>query len=320
MLFKLLLCCCYFVVYVKSAVNPVIFTFAIDDTYDDGLNIAKIIEQKNWFGSYFLNSQRLSLHKQHLTRIQVNKLFTSGHEIAGHTMTHASLLSSSTAQINLQTCVDRGFLEAFKWNVTSFAYPYALVNDALVTMIKKCNYCNARSGSQGLWDPVVCSNCPAGDTYPPNDAWRIKSYSVKVSDTFEALKTRINRAIDESSNGNNRWVIFNFHKLCEKKCNTHSDYGTPLSVFQEFVNYLSTLENQQQLKVQTMKNVMTNYGNLMSCNSTVPDEFAVYFNSDNISILDGVINDDGTCSNSGNVVKIQWMITLICIFLLCILV
>jgi hypothetical protein len=249
-----------------------------------------------------------------MSRFDVNRLFAKGHEIAGHTLTHAALVPSTLQQTQLQMCVDRGFLHAYKWNSTSFAYPYALVNDDIVAMAKTCNYCNARAGSFGLWDPLSCSNCPAGDTYPPVDKWKIKSYSVKTKDTSATLIDRINRSIQEA-NSETRWVVFNFHKLCASKCNTHSEFGINSGTFQALIDHLKTLQNQQLLQVKTMKQVMLDHGDLLSCDGSMPDNYAIHYNSDNVSALDGIDNNDG-CSSSATTNLGNLLTTLgICILL-----
>ena len=57
--------------------------------------------------------------------------------------------------------------------------------------------------------------------------------------------------------------------------------------------YLKTLEAQSKILVKPMKQVMNEQSSLGSCDTSMLSSFAVQLKSDNISVTDGILNDDG---------------------------
>lgn len=267
----------------------VTFTFDFDDTFRDGLEMVQYLEECGWHGSFFISSQRLCLHPDYLERGDVNMLYNRGHEIASHGLSHMKLIPLQEEQLMLQMCCDKALLEAYMWNPTSLAYAFAQYNHTLRKMAQRCKFCNARAGRQGLWHPEDCPSCPAGDTVPPADKWKIMSYSVKTTDRLAQLQERVNRAVAEATQHDQRWVLLNFHKLCEQegdKCNTKYEYSTLRSEFAAFVAFLKDLSDQGKVVVKTMKQVI--HESTQGAAQPVPRSFQVSFDGDILTLQDGI--------------------------------
>ncbi len=303
---KIIVIVLFYLIAIAKCVNgEVTFTFDFDDTFKDGLEMVKYLDECGWKGSFFVNSQRLCLYPKYLTRGDVNGLYNDGHEIASHGLTHAKLIPLGFWQLKLQMCCDRALLQVFKWNPTSFAYTFAQYNHTLRKMAQYCRFCNARAGSQLLWHPESCPTCLAGDKIPPVDKWKIPSYSVKTTDRFVDLKQKIDEALKQCrETGEKRWVLFNFHKLCEQagdNCNTNYKYSILREDFKKLVDYLKSLELEGLLKVKTMNKVI--HESTQTTVQGVPRDMEITFDSDPISLLDGL-------ESSGSILGVSFLFLL----------
>lgn len=273
-----------------SARGPVTFTFAFDDTFKDGLTMASYLDELNWHGTFYISALRLCLHPDYLSREDVNALYRRGHQIGGHTLSHSQMLDLNENALNTQICCNRALVTEYFRNPTTFAYPFAHYNHTIRRAVQKCGYCNARGTSDGLRS-VRCPTCDPAESIPPEDKWRMRSYSILTSDTFEILKRRIDDALASTTH---KWVIMNFHKLCEEvgdACNTRYRYSILRRDLLLLVNYLRELEEQGLAEIKTVKQVMHAFnGQAIS----VPRSYQISFDSDEISVY-----DTATSSNSG---------------------
>ena len=267
--------------------TPVVFTFAFDDTFKDGLSMARYLEECDWHGTFYISSLRLCLHPDYLSREDVNGLFLRGHQIGGHTLSHQQMFDLDETAMNLQVCCNRQLLREYKWGPTAFAYPFAQYNHTIRRAVQKCGYCNARSTSDGL-KSERCPTCDAAESIPPADKWRMRSYSVLTTDTFEILKQRIDDAL--ASDMSSKWLIFNFHKLCGKvgdRCNTRYRYSTLKSDFANLVLYLKDLQSKGLVEVKTVKEVMHAFNVQLQ---SIPRSFRISLQSEELSLFDGQPN------------------------------
>lgn len=262
--------------------NPIVFTFAFDDTFKDGLAMAEYLDEYDWHGTFYISALRLCLHPDYLNRVNVNSLFRRGHQIGGHTLSHSQMLDLSENALNTQICCNRGLLTEYKWSPTTFAYPFAHYNHTIRRAVQKCGYCNARSTSAGLRS-VNCPTCEPGESIPPVDKWKMRSYSVLTTDTFQILKERIDNAIRHPTG---KWVIFNFHKLCKESgdhCNTRYRYSILKNDYANLVEYLRGLQLQGVAQIKTVKEVMHAFNGPVP---VVPRSYQISFDSDEISLTD----------------------------------
>jgi len=98
------------------------------------------------------------------------------------------------------------------------------------------------------------------ETIPPEDIWELKSYSVRREDTFEDLKKRVDDAVAaDAEDGKRKWVIFNFHVMCETEgdsCNTRYQFSVLRARYLALVSYIKELSDSGELAVKTVKQVL----------------------------------------------------------------
>jgi len=233
-----------------------VFTFTFQDTFRDGMSMARHLEEYGWKGTFYINGLRLCLHPDYLNRDDVNQLFLKGHDIGGHGLSHAKSFELNPTQLEIQLCCDRGLLQAYRWSPTTIAYPHGQYNETIRNMVEYCGYCNALHVG-GIRSTDTCVDCPNAETLPPSDKWKIKSYSVRGTDTLQDLIGRVQRAIDDTSI-QRKWVVFNFHKLCDSqdvKCTSYAHYVLR-NVFLSFAQYLRGEVSSGKLQVLNVKDVM----------------------------------------------------------------
>ena len=264
---------------IASAADTV-FTFTFHDTFRDGKDMAVFLDESGWKGTYYVSALRLCLHPDYFDREDVNELYLNGHQIGGHGLSHAKSFDLTNEQLELQFCCNRGLLKAYKWRPTTMAYPHGQYNHTIRRMAQHCGNCNALHVG-GLRSTDSCLDCPSAETIPPQDKWQMKSYSVRGTDTLEDLIERVGRAIDDTTLSN-RWVIFNFHKLCDPedtRCQQY-EFHTLREVFQRFVQFLKSQETAGNVEVKTVKAVM----HLDNTLNPVPRNALIPFDSDNIEL------------------------------------
>lgn len=257
-----------------------IFTFTFHDTFVDGKEMAEHLDQCNWKGTWYISALRLCLHPDYLQREDVNELFLNGHQVGGHGLSHAKSFDLSPEQLELQFCCNRELLKQYKWRPTTMAYPHGQYNHTIRRMAQHCGNCNALHVG-GLKATESCLDCPTAESIPPEDKWKIKSYSVRGTDTLEDLVERVERAMDDTSMSK-KWVVFNFHKLCDPddaKCTSYTHY-TLKSVFSRFVQFLKGQESAGNVSIKTVKSVM----HLDSTFFPVPRSASIPFDSDRIEL------------------------------------
>lgn len=257
-----------------------VFTFTFHDTFKDGVTMAQYLNECRWRGTFYISSLRLCLHPDYMNREDVNALYLQGHQVGGHGLSHAKSFNLNERQLELQFCCNRELLTQYKWKPTTMAYPHGQYNNTIRKMAQHCAYCNALHVG-GLKGMDTCTNCPTAETIPPVDKWKMKSYSVRGIDSLEDLINRVDMAIKDTTLSK-KWVIFNFHKLCEDTDITCQSYTfhTLRSVFSRFVQYLKGQEAAQTVAIKNVKSVM----HLDSQVLPVPRDSVIPFDSDVIEL------------------------------------
>ena len=193
--------------------TPVTVTFTFDDGLDQHVLAAQILESHGMRGVFFVNSGRLDT-PGYLSTAQVVAMQSAGHEIGGHTVSHADLPTLDDAEVRRQVCNDRVALLAKGLAVTSFAYPYGDTNATVSSVVNECGYTAARDVG-GLVSPGTCAGCDLAETIPPLDVWHVRSPdSVTASTSLEVLKGAVLQAQGSGSSGR-VWVPFVMHHVCD---------------------------------------------------------------------------------------------------------
>jgi peptidoglycan/xylan/chitin deacetylase (PgdA/CDA1 family) len=109
----------------QAATNgTTIVSLTFDDTFADNYQVGALTEARGMRATFYINSARIG-QSGYLTFAQVADLEERGHEIAGHTLTHARLASIPVDEARYQVCNDRKALLELGFRATSFAYPFS---------------------------------------------------------------------------------------------------------------------------------------------------------------------------------------------------
>jgi peptidoglycan/xylan/chitin deacetylase (PgdA/CDA1 family) len=224
-------------------------TFAFDDTFRTGKNMASYLSEHNWNATFYISPARLGcLHADYLNWWDVNELYEKGHEIGCHGYSHEKSLDLDAVGVQNQFCMCRAMLRRFE--TTSLAYPHAQVNETIKSIAQECGFSNGRGANSVL------------ELIQPRDMFNINSYSIRREDTCQDLYFRLEDAILSSptdANGRKKWIILNNHVLCEKEgdnCNKRYPYSILRSTFECFMKHVKHLHDQGYLCVKNVKEIM----------------------------------------------------------------
>ncbi len=200
-------------------------TFSFDDAWTSQYTNALTILQNNGIkGTYFITTDPVNNNwPEYMNSTQVKDIATKGHEIGGHTLTHADLTTLTTANIDKEIKNSKSYLQNLTGKtVTSLAYPYGSFNTVVKNRTKKAGYSNGRSASTAIAE---------GFNSATQNKFEINSFSPTNQTTVEEMKNAIDRA-----KSNKEWLVFSFHRIE----NSPGEYFTPIYDFRTVVNYAKT--------------------------------------------------------------------------------
>ncbi|RKN38011.1 polysaccharide deacetylase family protein [Streptomyces hoynatensis] len=184
-------------------------------TFDDGAadqfaNARPALRAHRLPATFYVNSGRIG-REGHLTAGQVRQLATEGHEIGGHTLTHARLTELSPAGQRREICEDRSALLDLGLSPTTFAYPYGADTAEGARLAAACGYQAARDIG-GIRSPRSCASCAAVETFPPRAV-----YAVRTPDSADAETTLadLKRYVTQAEEAGGGWVPLVFHHVCD---------------------------------------------------------------------------------------------------------
>ncbi|WP_165977313.1 polysaccharide deacetylase family protein [Nonomuraea diastatica] len=171
-------------------------------TFDDGLRrqerMARELTERGMAGTFYVHSTRVQADG-YLDRAQLARMARAGHEIGGHTRTHARLPELHPDEQRREVCGDRAGLAALGFTARSFAYPFHAVDAAAGAVVKECGY-NSGRGRAGA----------AGERTAPADPYNLKTpLSVGARTTLAQAQEYVIAA--ERRKG---WAILVFHDYC----------------------------------------------------------------------------------------------------------
>ncbi|MDQ3338021.1 MAG: Ig-like domain-containing protein [Myxococcota bacterium] len=195
----------------QAATNgTTVVSLTFDDTFADNYQVATLTEARGMRATFYINSARIG-QPGYLTFAQVVDIEDRGHEIAGHTLTHARLASIPLDEARYQVCNDRRALLDLGFRATSFAYPFSSNNAAVRQMVADCGYNSARIVG-GLVTASSCAGCPYGNPRPPPDPFAVRTHdSVEADTTLDEMKANVMR-VEQNGGG---WVPMVFHHVCD---------------------------------------------------------------------------------------------------------
>jgi peptidoglycan/xylan/chitin deacetylase (PgdA/CDA1 family) len=200
-----------FVAVPARAASPTVVSLTFDDGSVDHYTQARpLLNAHGMAGTFYVNSGRLG-SSNYMTQAQATTLAGEGHEIAGHTISHADLATLSAADQRIQICDDRTALLGMGFAVKNFAYPFGSANAVSQQTTIDCGYNSAR-GVGGLVSPTGCGSCPYAETVPPANATYVATpASIKTTTTLDQLKGLVTQAEDHAGG----WVPLVLHHVCD---------------------------------------------------------------------------------------------------------
>ena len=131
-------------------------------------------------GTFYVNSGYLDF-PAYLSVDQLRSIARNRNEIGGASLFGNDLSRLPREEATAQVCSDRATLAQLGFQVTSFAYPYGAGTAKVKAVAQACGYNSAREFA-GLYESAEdCSSCPAGETMPPVDDFRIRTPSPGTS-------------------------------------------------------------------------------------------------------------------------------------------
>ena len=197
-------------------------------TFDDSwttqhTNALPILQAANLKGTFYLTTQPIQdAWSGFMTVNQVKDIANKGHEIAGHTVTHADLTTLSQSRINTEIKNSKTYLQGLVGQtVVSFAYPYGALNATVKNLLTQAGYTNARG-------------------VETTDKMALNSMCIETSNSLAEIKAEIDKA-----KANKQWFI-----LCVHEVKTGGDqYTMTPQKLQDVINYIK----QTGIKVVTVK-------------------------------------------------------------------
>jgi len=193
-----------------NVTGTTIIALTFDDTFADNFQVGALTESHGMRATFYVNSGRIGAAGS-LSHDQLVALEAAGHEIAGHTVSHANLATLDEAEMRRQVCTDRVALLDAGFRITSFAYPFSGQDATARQVVRECGYNSARLVG-GLVNPNSCNGCPYAVPIPPTDPYQMRTNdSVKAETTLDALEFYVTSA--EQHGGG--FVPIVFHHVCD---------------------------------------------------------------------------------------------------------
>lgn len=215
----------------SGAAAPTVVSLTFDDGHIDQLLATELLDARGLDATFYVNSGRIGM-ANYVGAADLDQMAQAGHEIGGHTVSHARLGTLSDDEQRREICNDRTALLARGYQVRSFAYPFSSTNASTARIAAECGYNSARLVG-GLVSPGTCYGCPVANTVPPPDPFRVRSPdSVKQSTTFDVLQEYVTQA--RATPGG--WVPIVFHHVCSP---CEDELGVDTAVLTQFLDWLA---------------------------------------------------------------------------------
>lgn len=204
-------------------------------TFDDSwltqyTNALPILETAGLKGTFYLTSQPIQqAWVGFMTPNQAKDIAQKGHEIGGHTVTHADLATLNQTRINNEIKNSKTYLQNLTGQtVVSLAYPYGSYTTTVKNLTKNAGYTTGRGVDFATHNVAT------------TDKYALKSQCIETSDSIASIKAKI-----DSAYANKQWYILCFHEV-----KTGGDqYTTTPARLQEIVDYIKSTG----IKVVTVK-------------------------------------------------------------------
>lgn len=230
-----------------SPVTRVSLTF--DDGWESQLLAIDSMSEHGMPGTFYIASGLIG-HEGYLTRAELDAVAEVGHEIGGHSVSHADLTTMTPDEVEVELCASRDTLTRWGYDITSFAYPFASVNPEVEEEVEHCGY-NSGRGLGNLASRDGCQECLRAETLPPPDPFNLRAPAQVTDDWTLADLQSVVTSAEQSGGG---WVPITFHEVCEDQgC---SSIGISQALFDEFLAWLHPRAASHGTVVQTVHEVI----------------------------------------------------------------
>jgi peptidoglycan/xylan/chitin deacetylase (PgdA/CDA1 family) len=191
-------------------------------------------------------------HPESLSLEQLLALEQDGHEIGGHTRTHADLPLLSAEAQTAEICGCREDLIAYGFGsnrpIASFAYPFGDFDAPLSDVVASCGFTSARTASAGP------------ERLPPVNYYATKTTarggSIKKTDSLVAVKQWITGAAP------GQWVQLAWHDIESAEHPARDEYAQSLADFESLLDFLKNEQARGRVVVKTVGEVIAQAGQL----------------------------------------------------------
>lgn len=226
-----------------TATGDTVVSFTFDGTFKSQDKFSQLLARHGFAGTFYVNSGYLD-YPAYLSVDQLRAIARDRNEIAGASLLGNDLTAMPDEQAVREICDDRATLAQLGFVVTSFAYPHGAQDPDVKAAVQECGYNSARRYA-GLYESEdTCSSCPAGETMPATDDFRIRTPPQMTS--LALLQQQVER-VEQSGGG---WVPLVFSKICV--CPADGDAISP----DVFAAFLTWLEKRPGVTVRTVDQVM----------------------------------------------------------------
>ena len=213
-----------------NAVGPVVISLTFDDGLSSQYQLAPMLASRGVRATFYLNTGMIPANPAgRMTWTNARALADAGHEIGGHTLTHADLTTLSAAEARRQVCNDRASLWSRGFRAATFAYPQGRTNAQVADIVRQCGYLNARLA--GKLVPTGANTSLIVDTVPPvegNYGIRILGTSEDGPVTLQFLQDSALAAYEKNELNGNAWLPMLFHRVCYA---ANADYATCMGTY-----------------------------------------------------------------------------------------
>src|SRR3989344_6797961 len=183
--------------------NQPIITITFDDGWESIYTNALPTLQRNGLKTTQYLISGIFDNPSYMSIKQIQSMQKAGHEVGGHTASHADLTMLDDQQLNYELVDSQTALSKNFGAVVDFTSPYGAYNAHTLKMIGQ----HYRSQKNAEGDPAA-NELEAINIRSGFNALNIKSYSVRKTTTIDDLKKLIKAAQDH-----NGWLILTYHQI-----------------------------------------------------------------------------------------------------------
>jgi peptidoglycan/xylan/chitin deacetylase (PgdA/CDA1 family) len=221
-----------------ASAAPTIVTLGFDDGTATQYEHRALLSERGIPATFYVNTAKLD-RPGYMTWEHVATLAAEGHEIGGHTLSHAQLSGLPAEQQRAEICDDRAQLVARGYQAVSFAYPHGADDGSAQSIVQGCGYRTART-TRGI-DWPSCDVC--AESLPPRFPFATRALQANSTASHADLQ----HAVTNAQQARGAWLQIVLHDVCDD-CDFH---GLPAATLAAFLDWLSAEQAAGRIVVRT---------------------------------------------------------------------